>query len=150
MKIKIQTSTKEKLITTIVLVISLFVFSMIVPFLKLRFLTQFFPLIYACICCYYLMTYIVNSYTYTFSDKSVMIEKTTGRKTVTVIELSYKNILCVSKNPVKASNLTVSPFNKNCLYLTYTEGKTEKSVKIHCDDAVNSAFKEKIGDKFHE
>lgn len=150
MEIKKSTSVKEKILTTLFLVVSMFGLSAIVPYLKIRLLTQFFPLIYACICCYYLMKYIVNKYTYTFSDNTLLIEKTTGRNESVLLSLYLSKIVSVEKNGKKGSCLTVSPVCKDYLSLTYLEGKKEKTVKIHCDEELTYAFIKKVGDKFHE
>ena len=96
------------------------------------------------------MKYTVNSYTYTFTDNTFIIEKTTGRNKSVILNIYYTKIVSVKRNVKNGLNLTVSPFVKEFLCLTYLEGKKEKTVKIHSGEDLFFAFKEKVGDKFYE
>lgn len=150
MKIKIKKDAKQRGLTGILLVLSLFVFSFLITLFEIDILSKIFPYIYAVFCCWYLLKYVLTEYTYTFGEERFLIEKETSYKTVTFLDTEYEKILSVKCEKATGKNLTVGFLDKNYLVVSYMEKGNETNVKIHKSHDLITNFKEKLGDRFYE
>lgn len=70
-------------------------------------------------------------YRYILKDETLIIEKGKDYKKTELLSISFKDIVSLKEENVKAKSLTVSPFSKDYMVLTYKSGGEEKKVKIH-------------------
>ena len=150
MKIKIKKDSKQRGLTGILLILSLFVFSSLITVFKIDMLSKVFPYIYAVFCCWYLLKFVLTEYTYTFGEERFLVEKETSYKTVTFLDTEYENIISVKSEKSKGKNLTVGFWDKNSLTVTYMEKGKERKVRIHNNNDLILNFKRVLGDRFYE
>lgn len=144
MEIKIKKNKKERFLTLLALVISLYVLTPLISMLGIPLVSMSFPFLYAIFCCWYLISYTICSYTYTFKENYLLIEKELSYKTLELLKIKYESIISVKEEKGKAKNLTVGVFDKSYLLLTYLDNKSEKRVKIHKSDDLDKQFKERL------
>lgn len=142
MEFTIKEPVEKRLKTTFILVFFLFVLCLIMPYIKLPILPAIIPFLYSVFCCFYLIKYTLSEYIYILGEETLRIEKGKDYKKTELLNISLKDIISLKKENGKAKSLTVSPFSKDYLVLTYKKNGKENKIKIH-------NIKE-LGAKFYE
>lgn len=144
MEITIKEPVEKRLKTTFILVFLLFVICFITPYIKLPVIPAILPFIYAVFCCFYLIKYSLSEYKYILGEETFKIEKGKDYKKTVILNIPFKDIISLKKENIKAKNLTVSPFSKDYMVLTYKIKGEEKKVKIHYTENLRKELEVRI------
>ena len=116
------------------------------PYIKLPVLPAIIPFIYSVFCCYYLIKYTLSEYTYILGEETLKIEKGKDYKKTELLNIYLKDIISLKQENVKVKSLTVSPFSKDYLILSYKDKGNIVKVKIHN----HPQLYKNLGDRLYE
>ncbi len=164
MYIKYIVKNRHNFAVTFVVLLFLFIFLVamvdtinIIPFPIVKQLSVF---VYAVFVVYYIIRYVLTTFSYTLIDRQFVIIKSISRyHDVPLVDIPVDDILmiyrpgqkCRGKNQRKhIDNMTASPFPGNNCIIVYKDGKLIRKMKVEYNEQLMDGFSHVIGsDKVH-